>query len=100
MSGDEVEFPGGKVTATPFLGEHCDLDIRAKSTYCVQMAGRTIFVGADSAGLDPAILHQATAALNLNASLKIEKVDRSGISATKVQVYEGANLVYSRDEEP
>ncbi len=36
----EVEFPGGKVTATPFLGEHADLDIRAKSTYCVRLAGQ------------------------------------------------------------
>jgi pyridinium-3,5-bisthiocarboxylic acid mononucleotide nickel chelatase len=44
------------------------------------------------AGVDPAILHQATAALNLNASLKIEKVDRSGISSTKVHVYEGERL--------
>jgi L-ascorbate metabolism protein UlaG (beta-lactamase superfamily) len=51
----EVEFPGGKVTATPFLGEHADLDIRAKSTYCVQFAGRTVFVGADSSGIDPGI---------------------------------------------
>jgi L-ascorbate metabolism protein UlaG (beta-lactamase superfamily) len=51
----EVEFPGGKVTATPFLGEHADLDIRAKSTYCVQLAGRTIFVGADSSGIDPGL---------------------------------------------
>jgi pyridinium-3,5-bisthiocarboxylic acid mononucleotide nickel chelatase len=52
-----------------------------------------MFLGAliDS-GLDPAILHQATAALNLNATLKIEKVDRSGISSTKVHVYEGAKL--------
>jgi L-ascorbate metabolism protein UlaG (beta-lactamase superfamily) len=51
----EVEFPGGKVTSTPFLGEHADLDIRAKSTYCVQMAGRTMFVGADSSGIDPGL---------------------------------------------
>lgn len=51
----EVEFPGGKVIATPFLGEHADLDIRAKSTYMVQMAGRTIFVGADSSGIDPGL---------------------------------------------
>src|SRR3979490_2757334 len=52
-----------------------------------------MFLGAlIDAGLDPAILHQATAALNLNATLKIEKVDRSGISATKVHVYEGAKL--------
>jgi L-ascorbate metabolism protein UlaG (beta-lactamase superfamily) len=52
---DEVEFPGGKVTATPFLGEHADLDIRAKSTYCVRLAGRTVFVGADSSGIDPGL---------------------------------------------
>jgi L-ascorbate metabolism protein UlaG (beta-lactamase superfamily) len=48
----EVEFPGGKVIAMPFLGEHCDLDIRAKSTYQVRLGGRTIFVGADSSGID------------------------------------------------
>jgi L-ascorbate metabolism protein UlaG (beta-lactamase superfamily) len=48
----EVEFPGGKVIATPFLGEHADLDIRAKSTYCVRLGGRNIFVGADSSGID------------------------------------------------
>ena len=51
----EVEFPGGKVVATPFLGEHADLDIRAKSTYCVRLGGRTIFVGADSSGIDPVL---------------------------------------------
>ncbi len=51
----EVEFPGGTVTATPFLGEHADLDIRAKSTYCVRLAGRTVFVGADSSGIDPGL---------------------------------------------
>lgn len=52
---DEVEFPGGKVTATPFLGEHADLDIRAKTTYCVRLGGRTVFVGADSSGIDPGL---------------------------------------------
>jgi L-ascorbate metabolism protein UlaG (beta-lactamase superfamily) len=51
----EVAFPGGRVVATPFLGEHADLDIRAKSTYCVQLAGRTMFVGADSSGIDPGL---------------------------------------------
>lgn len=51
----QVEFPGGTVTATPFLGEHADLDIRAKSTYCVRLAGRTVFVGADSSGIDPGL---------------------------------------------
>lgn len=52
---DEVPFPGGKVTATPFLGEHADLDIRGKSTYWIQLAGRSVFVGADSSGIDPVL---------------------------------------------
>jgi pyridinium-3,5-bisthiocarboxylic acid mononucleotide nickel chelatase len=52
-----------------------------------------MFLGAlIDAGVDPKVLHEATAALNLNATLKIEKVDRSGISSTKVHVYEGAKL--------
>ncbi|MEU0833179.1 MBL fold metallo-hydrolase [Streptomyces sp. NPDC005969] len=52
---DEFPFPGGKVVATPFLGEHCDLDIRSKSTYWVDLAGRSAFVGADSSGIDPTL---------------------------------------------
>ncbi len=51
----EVGFPGGSVTATPFLGEHADLDIRAKQTYCVRLGGRVVFVGADSSGIDPVV---------------------------------------------
>jgi L-ascorbate metabolism protein UlaG (beta-lactamase superfamily) len=51
----EVEFPGGTVISAPFLGEHADLDIRAKSTYFVRLGGRTIFVGADSSGIDPGL---------------------------------------------
>ncbi len=52
-----------------------------------------MFLGAlVDAGVDPKILHEATATLNLNATLKFEKVDRSGISATKTNVYEGENL--------
>jgi L-ascorbate metabolism protein UlaG (beta-lactamase superfamily) len=52
---DAVSFPGGKVTATPFLGEHADLDIRGKSTYWVELAGKSVFVGADSSGIDPVL---------------------------------------------
>jgi L-ascorbate metabolism protein UlaG (beta-lactamase superfamily) len=50
---DEVPIPGGRIVATPFLGEHCDLDIRGKSTYWVELAGKKVFVGADSSGIDP-----------------------------------------------
>ncbi|GAA4231027.1 MBL fold metallo-hydrolase [Actinomadura meridiana] len=53
---DEIPLPGGnRVVATPFLGEHSDLDIRSKSTYMVRMADKTIFVGADSSGIDPVL---------------------------------------------
>jgi pyridinium-3,5-bisthiocarboxylic acid mononucleotide nickel chelatase len=51
------------------------------------------------AGVDPKVLHEAVAALNLNATLKIEKVDRSGISATKVHVYEGPTLAEENPEQ-
>ena len=44
------------------------------------------------AGVDPDVLRDATSALNLNASLRIETVDRSGISCTKVHVMEGERL--------
>jgi uncharacterized protein (TIGR00299 family) protein len=59
-----------------------------------------MFLGALlDAGLDPNILHEAVAALNLNATLKIEKVDRSGISSTKVHVYEGSKLAEADTEQ-
>jgi pyridinium-3,5-bisthiocarboxylic acid mononucleotide nickel chelatase len=58
-----------------------------------------MFLGAlVDAGVDPRILQEATAALNLNASLKIEKVDRSGISSTKVHVYDGAKPAEEADK--
>jgi uncharacterized protein (TIGR00299 family) protein len=59
-----------------------------------------MFLGAlIDAGVDPKILHEAVAALNLNATLKIEKVDRSGISATKIHVYEGKRLAEENHEQ-
>jgi len=41
-------------------------------------------------GVDPQILYDAVAAMKLGASLKIERVDRSGISSTKVHVLENS----------
>ncbi len=46
-----------------------------------------MFLGAlVDAGVDPKLLHDAVASLNLGATLEIEKVDRSGINASKVRV--------------
>ena len=59
-----------------------------------------MFLGAlIDAGVPSRVLHDATTALNLNASLKIETVDRSGISCTKVHVLEGATLAEAHSHE-
>jgi L-ascorbate metabolism protein UlaG (beta-lactamase superfamily) len=50
---DELRFDGGTIVACPFLGEHSDLDIRAKTTYWIRLGERTIFVDADSSGIQP-----------------------------------------------
>ncbi len=52
-----------------------------------------MFLGAlIDAGVAVEVLKDATAALAVGASLTVETVDRSGISCTKVQVLEGAEL--------
>ena len=52
-----------------------------------------MFLGAlIDAGVPAAVLMDATSALGLGATLKIETVDRSGISCTKVHVMEGERL--------
>ena len=57
-----------------------------------------MFLGAlVDAGVPLSVLQDATSALNLGASLRVETVDRSGISCTKVHVMEGDKLA---DGEP
>ncbi len=56
-----------------------------------------MFLGALlDAGVPAGVLEDATAALGLGASLKIETVDRSGISCTKVHVLEGGELAETK----
>ncbi|HZC44528.1 MAG TPA: nickel pincer cofactor biosynthesis protein LarC [Acidobacteriaceae bacterium] len=51
-----------------------------------------MFLGAlVDAGVDPQLLHDAVASLNVGATLEIEKVDRSGINASKLRVLVGGN---------
>jgi hypothetical protein len=42
------------VVATPFLSDRGDPDIRGESTYWVELGGRSVFIGTDSLGSDPA----------------------------------------------
>lgn len=50
---DRIEFDGGEIVATPFLGEHSDLNIRGKTTYWVRVGDKRVFLDADSSGIDP-----------------------------------------------
>jgi uncharacterized protein (TIGR00299 family) protein len=60
---------------------------------CFSGVSGDMFLGAlIDAGVPPQVLHDAISALNLGASLKIETIDRSGISSTKVHVLEDGNL--------
>ena len=59
---DELPFDGGRIVATPFAGEHCDLDIRAKTTYWISLAGRGVFIGVDSSAQQPELYRGISAA--------------------------------------
>ena len=57
------EIPGGSITGVPFLGEHADLDIRSKLAFLVRLAGRTVYLGADSNNLSPRLYHHVRQAI-------------------------------------
>jgi hypothetical protein len=60
---------------------------------CFAGAAGDMFQGALlDAGVPAAVLEDAVRALNIGASLRIEKVDRSGITATKVHVLDNGRV--------
>lgn len=52
---ETVKVGDGTVMALPFLGEHCDLNIAAKTGYAVTIKGRSVVFLADSCVLEPKI---------------------------------------------
>lgn len=48
---ENLEFPGGEITAIPFLGEHSDL-AHGKTGYVVRLGKRQLLIGADMDCLD------------------------------------------------
>jgi L-ascorbate metabolism protein UlaG (beta-lactamase superfamily) len=50
---DTLEIPGGGLTGLPFLGEHCDLNVRAKTAHLVQLEGTSMLMAADSNAIEP-----------------------------------------------
>jgi L-ascorbate metabolism protein UlaG (beta-lactamase superfamily) len=50
---ESIEVNRGRITGVPFLGEHADLNIRAKMAYHVSIGGRSVLIAADSNNLEP-----------------------------------------------
>jgi len=58
-----LSLDGLKITGIPFLGEHCDLDIRTKLAHLVEINSRKILFAADSCNIEPnmyKLIHQIT----------------------------------------
>ncbi len=49
---DEIQLPEGSIISIPFLGEHGDLNIRSKTAWLIEINGKRLFFGADSANPD------------------------------------------------
>ncbi|HEV2578464.1 MAG TPA: nickel pincer cofactor biosynthesis protein LarC [Acidobacteriaceae bacterium] len=67
---------------------------------CFAGASGDMFLGAlIDVGVPASVLEGAVDALNIGASLRIEKVDRSGITATKVHVLEHGHVIEEAHED-
>lgn len=52
---DTIALEDGEITALPFLGEHSDLNIQSKLSYCIQLKGKKFLFAADSNNISPSL---------------------------------------------
>ena len=52
---ESISLDEGEITALPFLGEHSDLNIQSKLSYCINLKGKKFLFAADSNNLDPSL---------------------------------------------
>lgn len=50
---ETIPLENGEIMALPFLGEHSDLNIHSKLSYCIQLKNKKFLFAADSNNLDP-----------------------------------------------
>ena len=50
---ESIELDKGRLTAVPFLGEHSDLRVTAKTAYFVELLGKSVLLAADSRNIEP-----------------------------------------------
>jgi L-ascorbate metabolism protein UlaG (beta-lactamase superfamily) len=49
---ETIEIEGGGITGIPFLGEHADLNVRAKTAYQIDLLGKRVLCMADSNNIE------------------------------------------------
>lgn len=49
---ETIEIPGGRIIGLPFWGEHCDLNVRTKLAYRVELQGNSMLIAADSNNIE------------------------------------------------
>ena len=49
---ETITLKNGEITAIPFLGEHSDLNIQSKLSYCIKLQNKQFLFAADSNNLD------------------------------------------------
>jgi len=55
---ENVSFADGQITAVPFFGEHCGLDVQSKQAFFMEIQDRKLLFLADSAGVDSTFYHR------------------------------------------
>ena len=50
---ESIDIPDGEIMGTPFLGEHSDLNIQAKTAHFVKLKNKKFLLAADSNNLSP-----------------------------------------------
>src|SRR5215469_11573677 len=83
----------------PTTNDHRAFSMRIAYLDCFSGMSGDMFLGAlVDAGVSAQTLEQTVAALNIGARLEISRVNRSGISATKVDVYVNGEKELPREE--
>jgi len=52
---EAINLEDGQIVALPFLGEHSDLNIQSKHSYCIHLKGKKFLFASDSNNLDPTL---------------------------------------------
>jgi len=52
---ETIPLKDGEITSIPFLGEHSDLNIQTKLSYCITLKGKKFLFAADSNNLEPSL---------------------------------------------